>query len=71
VNTKIIVALVGIAFYLIILAQNTEVVGVKFLFWEAYMSRIILMTIMGIIGFIIGYLVGRFSGQDKPAEKKG
>lgn len=69
-NTKIIIALIGIAFYLVILAQNTEVVGVKVLFWEAHMSRIILMTIMGIIGFVIGYLVARFSGQDKPAEKK-
>ena len=68
-NTKIIVALVGIVFYLVILAQNTEVVGVKVLFWEAHMSRIILMTIMAIIGFIIGYLVAKFSGQVKPSER--
>jgi uncharacterized integral membrane protein len=68
VNTKIIIALVGIAFYLVLLAQNTEVIGVKFLFWEAYMSRIILMTITAILGFIFGYLLARYSGQGK-AEK--
>jgi uncharacterized integral membrane protein len=61
-NKKIVAALIAIGVYLIILAQNTEVVTVKLLFWEASMSRIILMTITGMIGFIIGYLFGRFSG---------
>jgi len=61
-NRKVIAALIAIAVYLVILAQNTEVVTVKLLFWEASTSRIILMTITGIIGFIIGYLFGRFSG---------
>jgi len=70
VNAKIIVALVAVAFYLVILAQNTEVVAVKVLFWEAHMSRIILMTITGIIGFIFGYLLARFSGDHKAEEKK-
>ncbi|MBI4962847.1 MAG: LapA family protein [Desulfomonile tiedjei] len=61
-NKKVIAALVAIGVYLIILAQNTEIVTVKLLFWEASMSRIILMTITGMIGFIIGYLFARFSG---------
>lgn len=60
-NKKVIAALIAIGVYLLILAQNTEVVTVKLLFWEASMSRIILMTITGMIGFIIGYLSGRFS----------
>ena len=64
-NKKVIAALVAIVFYLVILAQNTEVVTVKLLFWEATMSRIILMTITGIIGFIIGYLVAKFSSGRK------
>jgi uncharacterized integral membrane protein len=61
-NTKVIGALIAIGVYLVILAQNTEIVTVKLLFWEASMSRIILMTITGIIGFIVGYLLGKFSG---------
>lgn len=68
-NAKIIAALVAIAFYLVLLAQNTEVVSVKFLFWETAMSRIILMTITGIVGFIFGYILARYSGQNKSAEK--
>jgi len=68
-NKKVIAALIAIAVYLVVLAQNTEVVTVKLLFWEASMSRIILMTITGIIGFIIGYLFGRLSGgrQGEPS----
>jgi uncharacterized integral membrane protein len=62
-NKKVIAALVAIGIYLVILAQNTEVVTVKLLFWEASLSRIILMTITGMIGFIIGYVFGRFSGR--------
>lgn len=72
-NKKVIAALVAIVFYLVILAQNTEVVTVKLLFWEATMSRIILMTITGIIGFIIGYLFARFSGgrqSEAPASNR-
>jgi uncharacterized integral membrane protein len=61
-NKKVIAALVAIGVYLVILAQNTEIMTVKLFFWEASMSRIILMTITGIIGFIIGYLFGKFSG---------
>jgi uncharacterized integral membrane protein len=61
-NKKVIGALIAIGVYLVILAQNTEIVTVKLLFWEASMSRIILMTITGIIGFILGYLLGKFSG---------
>jgi uncharacterized integral membrane protein len=61
-NKKVIVALVAIGVYLVTLAQNTEIVTVKLFFWEASMSRIILMTVTGIIGFIIGYLFGKFSG---------
>jgi uncharacterized integral membrane protein len=61
-NKKVIAALIVIGVYLVILAQNTEIVTVKLFFWEASMSRIILMTITGLIGFIIGYLFGRFSG---------
>jgi uncharacterized integral membrane protein len=71
VNAKIVVALIGIALYLVVLAQNTEMVSVKFLFWETAMSRIVLMTIMGIIGFIFGYVLARYSGRYKDAEKRG
>lgn len=46
---------------IIILIQNTQVASVRFLFWELSMSRIILLPLIMIIGFIIGFFVGRKS----------
>jgi len=45
----------------IILLQNTQVVSVRFLFWELSMSRIILVPLIMLMGFIIGFFVGRKS----------
>ncbi|MFH1458726.1 MAG: LapA family protein [Candidatus Omnitrophota bacterium] len=43
----------------VVLLQNTQVVSVRFLFWKVSMSRIILLPLVTLIGFIIGFFVGR------------
>lgn len=43
----------------IIFMQNTQVVAIRFLFWELSMSRIILLPLIMLLGFIIGFFVGR------------
>lgn len=48
---------------LIVLLQNTQVVSVRFLFWKLSMSRIILLPLFMLIGFIIGFFVGKKSGE--------
>lgn len=58
---KNIVLIVLIGLFLIILLQNIQVVSVRFLFWKISMSRIILLTLIMIIGFIAGFLAGRKS----------
>jgi len=58
-KTIAIFILVGIL--LIILLQNTQVVSVRFLFWELNMSRIILLPLTMVMGFVIGFFVGRKS----------
>ncbi|HBG61774.1 MAG: hypothetical protein A2306_04925 [Omnitrophica WOR_2 bacterium RIFOXYB2_FULL_38_16] len=57
---KIILLILGIIF-VIILAQNTQVLSMQILFWKISMSRIIFIPFIMIIGFIIGFLVGRKS----------
>jgi uncharacterized integral membrane protein len=42
---------------LIFLAQNIDVVTVKFLFWELPMSRAILLFFSLLTGFIIGWIL--------------
>lgn len=53
-NIALVIA--GILFF-IVLIQNTQVVSLKFLFWKLSMSRIILLPLVMLIGFIIGFFV--------------
>lgn len=67
---KTIVILVVIAFFLIILIQNTQVVTLRLLFWKVGMSQIILVPLIMVIGFIIGYLVAKVTGSHGKQGKK-
>jgi len=46
---------------LVVLLQNTQVVSVRFLFWKLSMSRIILLPLFLLVGFVIGFFAGRKS----------
>lgn len=59
---KIALIVLG-ALLLIVLLQNTQVVSVRFLFWKLSMSRIILLPLIMLIGFIIGFFVCKKSGE--------
>ncbi|KPL19609.1 MAG: hypothetical protein AMJ92_02310 [candidate division Zixibacteria bacterium SM23_81] len=54
-KTVIIVLLLLLS--LVILIQNTEVVTLRVLFWHVSMSRILLIPLLMIVGFAVGYLV--------------
>ena len=56
------VLIIGVLF-LIVLLQNTQVVSMRLLFWEISMSRIILLPLVVLIGFVIGFFVGRKSSR--------
>nr|MBU1327624.1 LapA family protein [Candidatus Omnitrophota bacterium] len=56
---KMITMFVSGGLFLIILLQNTQVVSLRFLFWQLSMSQIILLPIVILIGFVIGIFVGR------------
>lgn len=43
----------------IVIMQNAEPVPFKVLFFETTTSKLLMMAIVAIIGFVIGYLVGR------------
>jgi uncharacterized integral membrane protein len=40
---------------LVVILQNTEEVGVRFLFWELRMSRLLLILVGVLAGFVGGY----------------
>jgi len=57
------VILVGILALLMIIlvVQNSEVVKVTLLFWSFEMSRVILILLASMTGFVCGYLVARLT----------
>ncbi len=49
----------------IFMVQNTHVIDVKFFFWKLSMSRIILIALILLIGFIAGFVVAEKGGKRK------
>lgn len=43
----------------IVIMQNAEPVPFKVLFFETTTSKLLMMAVVAVIGFILGYLVGR------------
>ena len=58
---KIVVTVVLALLLLILVIQNSEVVTVTLLFWNFEMSRVILILLATMTGFICGYLVARLT----------
>lgn len=50
---------------LIFVAQNIEVVTMKFLFWELSMARAVLLIFSLLIGFIIGWILHSYMAYRK------
>jgi len=54
---KQIVILILAVILVIFIIQNSNIANVKFLFWTISMSMIILIFLVALIGFAIGYLL--------------
>jgi len=69
VRPKVVVAIVLGMLLLVIILQNTEVVAVRILFWEIQMSRVLLILLAAVVGFIGGYVVSalRTAGNGRGA----
>ena len=60
----IVIVLLGI-----ILIQNTQIITIQLFFWKLSMSRIILISLLVIIGFIVGFLVAKLESRPKVEQK--
>jgi len=56
-KAKIVIIIVLAVFLIIFVLQNTEVVVVKFWFWDASIPRALLLFVTFAIGLIIGFMV--------------
>jgi len=57
VKPRAIIILLLVIMATVFIVQNTHVVSVDFLFLKFQMSQIIMIVLMLLIGFFIGYLV--------------
>jgi putative membrane protein len=68
-SAKAVVIVIAAILLLVVVLQNTQVVTLRFLFWNLSMSRVILLPLVGLIGFILGYAacqLGKKPGTAKP-----
>ena len=56
-RVKTIVALVIVIFVTVIIMQNTGEVRFTILFGDIYISKLVMLTAMSVLGFILGVLV--------------
>jgi len=59
VRPKSIAILVLVVLALIIVFSNTDIVKFRFLFWTAHISQLLLVLIMLVVGFIVGYATSK------------
>lgn len=63
---KWVIILVLLVLVFILIVQNTQVIVYRFLFWQVGASQIILVPLVLLVGFVIGYLVGRKGSKKQP-----
>lgn len=59
-TVKSIVLVILLALVLIFAVQNMEIVQVKFLTWSVAMPRSLLVMVLLLIGFVLGWIVSSF-----------
>jgi len=50
----------------ILVVQNAEVVTLRFLFWRASMSRVVLLLLTFLAGGVLGYVVAKRRSGPRP-----
>ena len=56
-KAKIIILMVLVVLFTIFVSQNTEVIPVNIYFWQVQMSVIVLMSLSGLTGIILGFIL--------------
>lgn len=60
---KVIAIIVFSILALIILLQNLQIVTFRLFFWKVEVSQLLLVILMLVIGYILGFLTAKLSGK--------
>ncbi len=67
-KAKILILMILVVLFTIFVSQNTEVVTVRAYFWQFQMSIIVLISLIGLLGVIFGFIIARIF--DRPRQIK-
>ncbi len=59
VKIKSAAIIILVVLCLVIMIQNVEMITIQFLFWTVTLSRVILLPLLAVTGFLAGYLFGK------------
>lgn len=66
-KAKVIAGIVLVVLLAVLLVQNTAVVTYRLLFWTIRLSQILLVPLIALLGFLIGYIAGSIRRRRKGA----
>jgi uncharacterized integral membrane protein len=69
-KAKIIILMILIVLFVIFVSQNTEVVIVKAYFWQFQMSIIVLISLIGLLGVIAGFIIAKLFDRSSPKKSE-
>lgn len=65
---KMILGMALLLLVVIFTLQNTEVIAIRFLFWDLSLSRALMLFLVLAVGILIGFLAG--AGRSRPGNDK-
>jgi uncharacterized integral membrane protein len=66
-KAKAIVGIALVVLLVLLLVQNTAVVTYRLLFWTISLSQVVLVPLIAILGFVLGYIAGSIRRRGKSA----
>lgn len=68
-KAKVIILMILIVLFTFFVSQNTEVVEINAFFWKFQMSKIVLISLTGLVGLIFGFILAGIINKQKKVEK--
>ncbi len=68
-KAKVIIFMILIVLFTFFVSQNTEVVDINAFFWKFQMSKIVLISLTGLVGLILGFILASIFNKQKKADK--
>lgn len=62
-NAKVVILVLAILLAVVIMLQNTQETFIKLLFWSVGVPRILLIVILILLGFVMGYVAATMKGK--------